>query len=609
MIKCVIFDIGNTLISKNGNNLVEPILKSDIKRLREQGVIVGVASMRTYKLSKMLLQGIDLDFYICLSGAQIYINDNLYYDVPIKHVEVSHSCSIYYSNNHTYALDAKCSEVARKKGFVVEEIRSDFILPLYNIALMDVKRDRIDDYKNSYHIEYWDKIKVLVLQPKEKSKAKAVDIIRNYYQIEQSEVLGYGDGPNDIGFLKKCGLSVAMGNDYKELLDATTFSTDIEGRLGVSKSLRKLKLINDVVIFFIESLNEVGGMEIHGMHFIDYFKNLSNLYVVTHKSNKNTLVYANNIWITENISNIGHFVKNLDSNNTMLFFNSGHWIEEMLEIKSNIKNSVIFYRTGGNEIISAPLSDVKTDVFNRKEIWKNAINQSIDFLITNSSLTEERLLNFGIERKLFRRVLGGVDSTKIFEYKKHYMDIRDDLLFDNKKINLVSVSRFEPYKRVDLLLESMKYLDSDDYHLYLIGNGLLYNQIYKEYSDLKNVTFLGKQNYDNALKYICVADFYVQFSGDTLTNLNGLNYIHTEGMGRTILEAITAKTFVIATKCGAFSEIITSKNGILIDSNDPNELAKVITDQTPLGISGNIDDSYDFNYVFDDYLRIWRKNG
>jgi len=609
MIKCVIFDIGNTLISKNGNNLVEPILKSDIIRLREQGVIVGVASMRTYTLSKKLLKDIDLDFYICLSGAQIYINDILYYDIPINQIEVSHSCTIYYSNNHTYALDAKCSEIARNKGFVVEGIRSDYILPLYNIALIDIERDRIDDYKNNFHVEYWDKIKVLVLQPKETSKAKAVEIIRNYYQIEKSEVLGYGDGPNDIGFLKRCGLSVAMGNDYKDLLDATTFSTDIEGRLGVSKSLRKLKLINDVVIFFIESLNEVGGMEIHGMYFIDYFKNLSKLYVVTHKNNKNVLVYANNNWTTENISNIGHFVKDLDSNNTMLFFNSGHWIEEMLEIKSNIKKSIVFYRTGGNEIISAPLSNEKTDVLYRKEFWKNAINQSVDFLITNSSLTEMRLLNFGIEKKLLKRVVGGVDSAKISKYKNNYNGLRKVFSLDNKKTNLVSVSRFEPYKRVDLLLETMKYLDPDKYHLYLIGNGSLFDEIYNKYGVLKNVTFLGEQNHDNSLKYICVADFYVQFSGDTLTNLNGLTYIHTEGMGRTILEAITAKTYVIAIKCGAFSEIVSTTNGILIDSNNPQELANQIMINNPLMISNDIDELYDFNNVFDNYLRIWRQNG
>jgi predicted HAD superfamily phosphohydrolase YqeG len=35
MIKCVVFDIGNTIISKKGNNEVDPVLKSDIERLKK----------------------------------------------------------------------------------------------------------------------------------------------------------------------------------------------------------------------------------------------------------------------------------------------------------------------------------------------------------------------------------------------------------------------------------------------------------------------------------------------------------------------------------------------------------------------------------------------
>jgi glycosyltransferase involved in cell wall biosynthesis len=80
-------------------------------------------------------------------------------------------------------------------------------------------------------------------------------------------------------------------------------------------------------------------------------------------------------------------------------------------------------------------------------------------------------------------------------------------------------------------------------------------------------------------------------------------------MGRTILEAITSKTPIIATKCGAFPEIISSFNGVIIDSDDPKILAKEIMKTSSQHFSEDIKDKYDFNKVFDNYLRIWRNNG
>jgi HAD superfamily hydrolase (TIGR01484 family) len=603
MIKCVVFDIGNTLISKNGYNEVDPVLKSDIKRLRDQGLIIGVASMRTYSLSKKVLKDIEFDFYICLSGSQIYINNKLQYDKPLELKEYSHPCVVYYSEDETYAMDEECLKKARDKGFVVEKVKSSHTNKIYNIAIIDINKSQIESYLQLYHVEYWSEIQVLVLQHITTSKSRAIRFISSYYDISNSEILGFGDGPNDIEFLSTCGTSVAMGHDYKELVDSTTFSTDTEKDLGVSRALRKLGLIEETVIFFIESLDEVGGMEIHGQYFIKYFSPLSNLYVITHKNKENSLVFANNNWINETIESVSDFINKYDSQNTMIFFNSGHWIGEMQEIKNSIIKSTIFYRTGGNDIVSAPPFNENSDAAYRRRFWKDTINKCVDYLITNSQLTEKRLIDFGINQAIFRRVVGGVDSKKIIRYKKDYTKTREELLFDNKKINLVTVSRFEPYKRVDLLLNTMSHLESELYHLYLIGDGPLFEKIFLKYNRLSNVTFLGKLNHDKALRYICSADFYIQFSGDTLTDLYGLKYIHTEGMGRTLLEAITSRTPVIVTKCGAFPEILSSKNGVIIDSCNPKKLADKI-----IGLKAF--DSYeDIKDFFNNYIRIWKNNG
>ena len=605
MIKCVLLDIGNTLVSKSGNNVVAPVLKMDILRLRKQGIKVGVASMRTYDLAKRILNGIDFDFYIFLSGAQIYVDDKLCYDQPIEYQESAHPYVIYYSNSETYALDEVSANLGREKGFVVETVKSSHTENLYNVSLLDVEGTEVDSYKSTFHTEYWSRIKVLVLQNPLTSKANAVDFIANYYGVKHDELLGFGDGPNDIEFLSRCGISVAMGKNYKELMDSTTFATDKEGNLGVSKALRKLGLIQDKVILFIESVNEIGGMEMHGMYFMDYFKEYTELIVVTHQNNNNVIVYKNNTWINARIDDIGVFIKEYDAPNTMVFFNSGHWIEEMSLIRYACPKSTIFYRTGGNDIISSPMLDLTMKASDRRVFWKNTINEVVNHLITNSDLTERRLVDFGIKNHILYKVVGGVNVAKIQQLNDQYFDIRKELFKHEGRINLVSVTRFEPYKRVELLLQTMSLLDSHLYHLYLIGNGPLFNELYNKYNHLEQATFLGKQAHDTALKYICAADFYIQFSGDTVTNLDGLTYIHTEGMGRTLLEAITARTRVIVTRCGAFEEIIDDTRGVIMDSSDPKELSIIIKEQQKIEKEKQALEIYDFDHVFNRYLNLW----
>ena len=609
MIKCVVFDIGNTLISKEGDNKVASILKSDIKRLRNQGLIVGVASMRTHRLSLKILEGLDFDFFICLSGAQIYIDGKKICDKPLDYSSIKETAAVYYDETDTYALDEYSASVARNQGFVVESVKSMHNTPIYNVALLNIDEREIIQYQEDFHTEYWSEIKVLVLQNKETSKGKAVNQIAKYYGIHPNEIVGFGDGPNDVGFLSMCGTAIAVGNGYKPLCDISTWSTDTEGNLGVSKALRQLGLINDKVLFFIESIDQVGGMEIHGKYFIEYFKRFTDLYVITHKMKKNVLVFKDNQWIEKEISDLSILLKQTDSINTMIFFNSGHWIEEMQWMKNQVKASLFFYRTGGNEIISSPLDNPYLDIEHRKSFWKSTLNTCISYLITNSSFTEMRLLDFGINKEIFRRVVGGVDTNQIKENQKNWVDIRNNIFVEKTAINFVSVSRFEPYKRIELLTETFQRLDQSKFHLYLIGDGPLFSSIRARYQMVPNVTFLGKKSHHEALQYISVADYYIQFSGDTITNLNGLEYVHAEGMGRTFLEAITAQTFVIGTKSGALDEIIREDNGILIESDNPKVLAEIVAKLDTSKIRRNISDKYDFDNVFNQYFRIWRENG
>ncbi|MBK6534180.1 MAG: glycosyltransferase family 4 protein [Deltaproteobacteria bacterium] len=79
-------------------------------------------------------------------------------------------------------------------------------------------------------------------------------------------------------------------------------------------------------------------------------------------------------------------------------------------------------------------------------------------------------------------------------------------------------------------------------------------------------------------------------------------------MGRSILEALSAGTFVVAGRSGALPEVITAERGLLVDLGD----AAVIADQVePLLRSppGRRDgtNQYAWAHVFERYEMLWEE--
>ena len=52
---------------------------------------------------------------------------------------------------------------------------------------------------------------------REGTKATAVHRYARLHGIETGEIMGIGDGPNDVEFLQECGLRIAMGNAHPDL--------------------------------------------------------------------------------------------------------------------------------------------------------------------------------------------------------------------------------------------------------------------------------------------------------------------------------------------------------------------------------------------------------
>ena len=80
-VKAVFFDIDGTLV--NDRKSVLKSTKDAIKIVKEQGVLVGVATGRGPFFVKELMDDLDLDFAVTYNGQYIFTKDRVLFTSPI----------------------------------------------------------------------------------------------------------------------------------------------------------------------------------------------------------------------------------------------------------------------------------------------------------------------------------------------------------------------------------------------------------------------------------------------------------------------------------------------------------------------------------------------
>lgn len=330
----------------------------------------------------------------------------------------------------------------------------------------------------------------------------------------------------------------------------------------------------------------VGGMEMHGGYFIEHFAGHPRfplLGVVTKDAGGRDVA----------LSRAG-------GRPAIVFFNSGRWIEDLAELRAAHADAVFVYRTGGNEILKAPLERSRIpDHAARQAFWTDALNATVDLLITNSAFTEGRLRELGVTCA-FERCVGGVNVGSLARRPRA-----------SGPAQLFCAARFVPYKHHARLLSLVARLVERgiDVRLRLAGDGPLLQEAHARTQRLglaNHVAFLGVLDNRAACAETAAADFYVQLSGDVPTDVPGGRYVHCEGMGRSILEAVSAGTFVIAGRSGALAEVVTPDRGLLLDLDATDD--SIVDRMAPLLTSPPRPaptDEYAWARVFERYERLW----
>jgi glycosyltransferase involved in cell wall biosynthesis len=124
------------------------------------------------------------------------------------------------------------------------------------------------------------------------------------------------------------------------------------------------------------------------------------------------------------------------------------------------------------------------------------------------------------------------------------------------------------------------------------------------------VTFLGPLDNVETCQEIARANIYMQLSADQEVEVPGGSYIHSEGMGRSILEALTAGIFVIAGRSGALPEIVKEDLGLLVELNHAKQIADQIEPiLQSLPNRKPFSEHYSWKNIFKSYEEQWGELG
>jgi glycosyltransferase involved in cell wall biosynthesis len=224
------------------------------------------------------------------------------------------------------------------------------------------------------------------------------------------------------------------------------------------------------------------------------------------------------------------------------------------------------------------------------KVMKYTFNNAIKIRSLNNEMTK-KLKKYNIEKNVVE--IPNRVNLNIFNEQKNDFSIANQIKF-------ISVGRFVWEKDYLNLIKAL-HNTNIDFHLTLIGGGPLKNEYEKYISKNKldsKIVLIDWIEQKDMIDMIVNSDIYIQSSV-------------SEGMPRTIVEAMSLQMPIISTNVGSIEGVLVNgKNAVVINPNKIDELvdaiAKLINDdklRETIALQGYKDvvEKYEWNKVFELY--------
>ena len=283
-VKAVFFDIDGTLV--NDSKSVLKSTKEAIKIVKEQGVLVGVATGRGPFFVKDLMDDLDLDFAVTYNGQYIFNKDRVLFASPIDKRSLRQIISYAKANQKEIAMGTR-------QAVVGSRIMSFGLSPLSQLASRFVPKFLTRTISNSFNRmvskavpqkeeDLLDLINqpvyqvLMLMTPEESNQAAteldhlkftrsnpfAADIINQgnsklegirrvgkEYGFDLNQVMAFGDSDNDLEMLAGVGMSVAMGNGSSSVKEVAKHITTSNQEGGIHKALEYFGVLSSEKVF------------------------------------------------------------------------------------------------------------------------------------------------------------------------------------------------------------------------------------------------------------------------------------------------------------------------------------------------------------------------
>lgn len=172
------------------------------------------------------------------------------------------------------------------------------------------------------------------------------------------------------------------------------------------------------------------------------------------------------------------------------------------------------------------------------------------------------------------KIAPGID-TEHFSPQMSSASLRSELGLAEKKV-IISVGRLVHRKGQDTLIEAMPEIVSNvpDAHLVFIGEGPYKDYLVKRADELnvsQAITFIGRIQYAELPRYICIGDIFAMPSRSRLAGLE------VEGLGIVYLEASACGLAVIGGRSGGAPDaVLDGETGLVVDGTYPGEVATAV---------------------------------
>lgn len=265
MIKMIVVDLDGTIL--DDDKKVPPTTKQYLTKLKNNGYIITIATGRILSSALNATDQAEFANYIITdNGSCVYKADTKeliygnylreqvadycfnYYNDYCHYIDFCDKDKIYkYSDNPVYdkTMD-NIIDNTKDKQYILNNCKNithismsiknnNKILEIYNDILNKFKEEiEIIIMKDSFDPDKWFDIMSIG-----SSKYNMVSKLATYLNINNSEIIAFGDGINDIEMIKNCGKGIALINALEEVKnvsdDITKFDNNHDGVINYLK--------------------------------------------------------------------------------------------------------------------------------------------------------------------------------------------------------------------------------------------------------------------------------------------------------------------------------------------------------------------------------------